>query len=214
MNVSVWMGFTTASMIWLPAGQAATLAYTMPVWATLLAWPMLHERPTRRQAAASLLGILGVVILVGRASLDLDAARAPGVVLALSAALLFAFGTVLSKRQPIPLSPIALTAWQVSIGCLPLLAGGFLLEDAHFAAVSAIGWIALSYTAIISMGLCYVLWFAAVRRLRASSAAVGTLLTPVVGVVASSMTLGDPLTASQAAALGLVGTAIVLTSRR
>src|ERR1700733_9330561 len=40
LNVSAWMGLTTASLLWLPAGQAATLAYSMPVWAALLAWPM------------------------------------------------------------------------------------------------------------------------------------------------------------------------------
>ena len=31
---------------WLPASEAALIAYTMPVWASLLAWPVLGERPT------------------------------------------------------------------------------------------------------------------------------------------------------------------------
>ena len=57
LNVSVWMGFTTASMLWLPAGQAATLAYTMPIWTTLLAWPLLADRPTWRQVTATVLGV-------------------------------------------------------------------------------------------------------------------------------------------------------------
>jgi drug/metabolite transporter (DMT)-like permease len=74
-----------------------------------------------------------------------------------------------------------------------------------------IGWIAMAYTALISMGLCYLLWFAAVRRLRASSAAIGTLLTPVIGVVASTLTLGDPLTITQLVSLGLVAGGILLT---
>ena len=113
LNVSAWMGLTTVSLMWLPAGQAATLAYTMPVWATLLAWPMLGERPAPRQVGAIVLGTCGVVILVGGAIFQFDAARLPGVVIALSAAGLFAFGTVLSKRMPIPLPRVALTAWQV-----------------------------------------------------------------------------------------------------
>ncbi len=90
LNVSAWMGLTTASLLWLPAGQAATLAYTMPVWAALLAWPMLSERPVPRQIGAIVLGIFGVVILVGGANVELDAARFPGVAIALSAAVLFA----------------------------------------------------------------------------------------------------------------------------
>jgi drug/metabolite transporter (DMT)-like permease len=210
LNVSAWMGLTTASLVWLPAGQAATLAYTMPVWAALLAWPILDERLAPRQIGAIVLGILGVVVLVGGTTLRVDAARVPGIALALAAALLFACGTVLSKRLPIPLPHMALTAWQVLLGCIPLLVAGLLFEQPHLSALPAIGWIALAYTAFISMGMCYLLWFAAVRRLRAASAAIGTLLTPVIGVAASAVTLGEPLQLSQVASLGLVATGIVL----
>jgi drug/metabolite transporter (DMT)-like permease len=210
LNVSAWMGLTTASLLWLPAGQAATLAYSMPVWAALLAWPILHERPVPRQIGAIVLGIFGVVILVGGANVQLDATRLPGVALALLAAVLFAFGTVLSKRMPIPLPRVALTAWQVLLGCIPLLGAGLVFEQAHFAALPPIGWAALAYTAFVSMGMCYLLWFAGVRRLKTSSAAIGTLLTPVIGVAASAVALGDPLTMSQVVSLGLVVAGITL----
>jgi drug/metabolite transporter (DMT)-like permease len=213
LNVSAWMGLTTASLLWLPAGQAATLAYTMPVWAALLAWPMLGDRPTPRQAAAIVLGIGGVIILVGGVRFRLDAATLPGVALAMAAAGLFAFGTVLSKRMPLPLPRLTLTAWQVFLGCIPLLVAGLLFEETHFDALPVIGWVALAYTAFVSMGLCYLLWFAAVRRLKASSAAIGTLLTPVIGVAASTFALGDPLTMSQALSLGLVVAGIILAIR-
>jgi drug/metabolite transporter (DMT)-like permease len=212
LNVSAWMGFTTASLLWLPAGQAVTLAYTMPVWAALLAWPMLGDRPTPRRIAAIVLGIGGVVTLVGGAGLNLDAARRPGIALALSAASLFAFGTVLSKRMPIPLPRVALTAWQVIIGCIPLLLGGLVFEEAHFGALPLIGWFALGYTALVSMGICYLLWFAAVRRLKPSSAAIGTLLTPVIGVAASSLALGDALTLRQIVSLALVMAGIIFAN--
>jgi len=213
LNVSAWMGLTTASLLWLPAGQAATLAYTMPVWAALLAWPVLSEQPAPRQVAAILLGLCGIVLLVGGTNLHVDAARLPGVGLALSAAILFAIGTVLSKRTPIPLPRFASVAWQILLGCIPLLGTGLWLEQPHFAAMPPVAWVSLAYTAFISMGLCYVLWFAAVRRLKASHAALGTLLTPIIGVTASSLALGDPLTVNQVASLGLVAGGIILAVR-
>jgi drug/metabolite transporter (DMT)-like permease len=210
LNVSAWMGLTTASLLWLAAGQAATLAYTMPVWAALLAWPILSDRPALRQIASILLGFGGIAIQVGGTGLYLDATRLPGVALALCGAVLFAIGTVSSKRMPIPLPRLALTAWQVLLGSIPLLGAGLLFEQPHFDVMPLIAWISLAYTALISMGLCYVLWFAAVSRLRASQAAIGTLLTPVIGVTASSLTLGDPLTLAQAVSLALVVGGIVL----
>ena len=211
LNVSVWMGFTTASMLWLPAGQAATLAYTMPIWTTLLSWYVLAEPPDGRQILATLLGVAAICVLVGGTGLTLNIARLPGFALALSAAGLFAFGTVLSKKTPVPLPPVALTGWQVGIGSLPLLASGTMIESPHWRTMPAIGWAALAYTAFVSMGLCYLLWFAAVRRLKASVAAIGTLLTPVVGVVASSVALGDPLTTAQVVSLGCVALGIILS---
>jgi flagellin-like protein len=38
-NVFAWMGFTTISMTTLSISESALLVYTMPIWATLLAWP-------------------------------------------------------------------------------------------------------------------------------------------------------------------------------
>lgn len=210
LNVSSWMGLTTASLLWLSAGKAAILAYTMPVWTTLLAWPILAERPAPRQILAIVLGICGVVILLGGADRRLAMVELPGVLMALSAAVLFASGTVLTKRLPLPLSRIALTGWQVFIGCLPLLIIGLLFEHPTFTTLPLIAWTALAYAALVSMGLCYILWFAAIRRLRASSAALGTLLTPVIGVVASTLALGDTFTMTQLVSLGLVAGGILL----
>ena len=210
LNVSAWMGLTTLSLVWLSAGEAATLAYTMPVWAALLAWPVLGERLALRRIAALALGIGGITVLLGGKGFSSDLAKLPGVAIALVAALLFALGTVLSKRQPLPMAPIAMTAWQVGIGCIVLLAASFVLEHPHLLAMHWFGWAALSYTAAVSLGICYIMWFAALRRLEASMASIGTLLTPIVGVVASAIALGEPLQFPQFASLALVVTGIIL----
>src|SRR5918997_1440717 len=40
-NVLAWMGLATLAMVWLSVAEAALLVYTMPLWAALLAWPVL-----------------------------------------------------------------------------------------------------------------------------------------------------------------------------
>src|SRR4051812_5296565 len=45
LNVACWMTLMGLALLWLPASEAALIAYTMPVWASLLAWPILGERP-------------------------------------------------------------------------------------------------------------------------------------------------------------------------
>ncbi|MFN5713050.1 MAG: EamA family transporter, partial [Bradyrhizobium sp.] len=46
LNVTGWMVLMGLALLWLPASETALIAYTMPVWASLLAWPVLGERPT------------------------------------------------------------------------------------------------------------------------------------------------------------------------
>lgn len=213
LNVTAWMGLTTVSMLWLPAGAAATLAYTMPVWATLVAWPVLNERLRAHKIVALALGIGGIYVLFAGTGFGIGDRELPGVASALSAALLFALGTVLSKRWPLEMPPVAATAWQVGIGCMPLLAASFVFERPHLLQMPWFGWLALGYTAVMSLGICYISWFAALRRLPAGTAAIGTLLTPIIGVLASALTLGEPLMMPQVGALVLVGSGIFLALR-
>jgi drug/metabolite transporter (DMT)-like permease len=214
LNVTAWMGLATLSLLWLDAGQGALLVYTMPIWATLLAWPVLGERPTAGGIVALALGIAGVTVLLGGGR---DAVQAPdtlpGVACALGAAVLFAFGTV-ALRAPLGLPPLAAAAWQVGLGCLPLLAAGLLFEAPDPGALSPAGWAAMAYMTAVPMGACYLCWFAALRRLPPAIASMSTLLTPLVGVVAAALALGEPLGAREALALTLTLGGVSLALRR
>src|ERR1700722_4087325 len=41
LNFACWMVLMGLALLWLPASEAALIAYTMPVWASMLAWPIL-----------------------------------------------------------------------------------------------------------------------------------------------------------------------------
>ena len=117
--------------------------------------------------------------------------------------MLFALGTVLAKRAPVTMPPTALVAWQTGLGLLPLLLLWQLLEQPDFAALGALDWAALAYGGALAFGLAYVAWFAALRRLPASVATIGSLLAPVIGVLASVAILGDPFGLREIGALAL-----------
>ncbi|WP_371421079.1 EamA family transporter [Tardiphaga sp.] len=59
-NVFAWMGCAAVALKTLTIGEGALVVYTMPIWATLFAWPILGIRPTLRDAAALLLGLAGL----------------------------------------------------------------------------------------------------------------------------------------------------------
>src|SRR3982751_2041176 len=126
LNVMGWMVLMGLSLLWLPASEAALIAYTMPVWASLIAWPVLGERPTVLRAIALLMAFAGLGAIMGGNGIAASEAKLPGIVMALSGSVGFAGGPVLAKKLPLTLPPFTAAAWQVGLGCLPIVIVGLL----------------------------------------------------------------------------------------
>jgi drug/metabolite transporter (DMT)-like permease len=213
LNVSAWMVLMGLALLWLPASEAALIAYTMPVWASLLAWPILGERPTVLRTLALVMAFAGLASIMGGNGVGASLAKLPGIIMALGGAMAFAVGTVLAKRLPIKLPPITAAAWQILIGCLPITVVGLAIETSDWRRVTPVGWWLLFYSTVGQFCIAYVSWFEALARLPASVAAIGTMAVPVIGVVASALALGEPLGPGQIAALVFTLAGVVLATR-
>jgi drug/metabolite transporter (DMT)-like permease len=212
-NVFAWMGFTNIAMKWISVSEGALLVYTMPIWATLFAWPLLGTRPTLRDVAALVLGLTGLAILFGGQGLSLGDDKLLGVALALAAAILFALGNILN-RKPIPVPPIALVSWQVGLGCLAMVVLGVVFEQPDVGALSGVGWAVMAYMTIIPMGLCYMTWFETLRRLPPATASIGMLIVPPIGVVSAALILGEPLGLREVAAMAITLGGVMLALQK
>lgn len=212
-NVFAWMGFSTMAMKYLAVSEGSLLVYTMPIWAMLFAWPILGNRPSWRDIVALSLGFSGVAVLLSAHGITLGPDKLIGIALALAAAILFALGGVMTK-SPLPIPPTALVAWQVGLGCLPMIVFGLLFEHPNLSAITASGWAVLIYMALGPMGICYLAWFAALRRLPAATAAIGTLSVPIIGVIAAAVMLREPLGMREALAMALTLAGVALALQK
>jgi drug/metabolite transporter (DMT)-like permease len=213
LNVACWMTLMGLALLWLPASEAVLIAYTMPVWASLLAWPVLGERPNLLRVISLVMAFAGLAAIMGGNGFAASAAKMPGIIMAFGGAVGFAVGTVLAKKLPLSLPPLSAAAWQIGIGCLPVAIVGLLVENADVAALSNLGWILIVYSTVIQFCVAYVSWFAALSRLPASVAAIGTMAVPVIGVIASAVALHEPLGAGQITALVFTLAGVVLATR-
>jgi drug/metabolite transporter (DMT)-like permease len=213
LNVTGWMALMGLALLWLPASEAALIACTMPVWASIIAWPVLGERPTLLRIIALVMAFAGLAAIMGGNGFAASEAKLPGIVMALIGAAGFALGTVLLKKYPINLPPIVAAAWQIGVGCLPVAIAGLAFETAHLSLVTPVGWGLLVYSMLVQFCIAYVSWFAALSRLPASVAAIGTMAVPVIGVVASALALGEPLGVGQIAALIFTLAGVMLATR-
>lgn len=208
-NVFSWMGFTTIAMKTLSVAEASLLVYTMPIWVTILSWPLLGARPTLRSAVALAAGTAGLLTLFSGHEMNFNADKYLGIVLCLAAAIFFALGSILNRRK-LPLAPIPLVAWQVGLACVTMTILGLLFEHPRFDALTTTGFYSLAYMALLPMGLCYICWFGALRILPAATAAVGTLSVPVIGVLSAAIMLGEALGVREIAAMVLTITGVWL----
>lgn len=184
--------------------RVAILTYTMPIWAAVLAWPVLGERLTRIRGLALALCIAGLAVLIYPLT---DSGNMVGVFLALGAAISWALGTVFQKWADIPINSLTLSCWQFLVGflvlaaCLPIFEGSL-----HLWPVSVAALLGLSFTGVAA-ALAYLLWFTIVKRLPAMTASLGVLSTPVIGVASSALILGERPTASD-----IIGFALTLAA--
>src|SRR5260370_37463806 len=108
----------------------------MPVWASLLAWPILGERPNLLRVISLVMAFAGLAAIMGGNGFAASAEKMPGIIMALGGAIGFAVGTVLAKKLPLTLPPLSAAAWPIGIGCLPVAGGRLLVEKADVARAS------------------------------------------------------------------------------
>jgi probable blue pigment (indigoidine) exporter len=213
LAITSWVAFMGLALVWLDAREAAVLAISVPVWVALLAWPVLGERLSPVRAVALLVALGGIFVLIGGNSIDAGIEKLPGLLMALAGAICVGFGTVLTKHFPLKMPPTSLAAWQLGIGCLPIAIAGLLFEQPQFGALSAVGWASMIYMTLIQFCLCYVCWFAALERLPAATASIGTLLVPVVGVLSAAAILHEPFGLREVIALAVALGGVALAFR-
>jgi drug/metabolite transporter (DMT)-like permease len=188
-NVAVFGAGSAYAQVYGTTSRAIVIAYSMPIWAALLARLVLKERLNAIKLAALGLCATGLTILIW----PLARTGFPfGALFALGCAWSWACGTIFLKWVRIAAPTLAAAAWQLLFGWL-MLAAGMLAFDGlpqlwplpeHIVA-----W--LGYNGFVGMGLTYFLWFVVVERLPTTTASLGSLLVPVVGVIGSAWLVGE-----------------------
>ena len=205
-NIAGWNGFVLFGVQQLPAGRSAIIAYTMPIWATLIAMWVLHEPLSKRKIFGLILGMLGMVVLLGE---DIRHIRSTpiGAILILSAAIMWAVGTVLLRKWKPPIPQNTMSGWMMLIGWLPLVIAAPFFEThpwSYLGHLSGGAWFAILYNVFLAGTLAHWAWFTLARTLPVAVSSLSSLPVPVVGVFSGMIFLGERPGVAEFVALGLV----------
>ena len=203
-----WHIFTGFGLTKMPAGRSVIIAFTMPLWATILSVPILHESITKRKVLALICGLLGLAVLIGP---DLIVVKTSpvGVILMLLAAISWAVGTVLFKRISWSAPTISVTAWLLLGGAIPFVVGTIVIgSEFNLFLMSDKAIFAFAYVIVFPMMFCQWCYLKIVTILPANVAAISTLAIPLVGVLSSGIMLGEKFGLQEGIALVLITVAL------
>jgi len=208
-NVTSWFVTIAYGVKLMASGHASILGFTMPIWAALIGMVALGDRPSIRRFASLAMGAAGVAVLLSHDFRAIGASPL-GALMTLLGAFNWAIGVHIQKRVKWALEPLALAAWQVAIGSVPIVIIALVAEPFvyHRASWPVIG--ASLYLVFFALSFCYYAWFTAVRIFPTHISAIGSLLVPIVGVASSSLLLGEPFGWREMTALVLVVGAVAL----
>jgi drug/metabolite transporter (DMT)-like permease len=185
--------------------------YTFPAMVTVAAIALGRETASRRRTGALLVSSGGLaLVLVGAGAGTFDWL---GAALGLGAALTYTAYILVSDRvggdlEALPLSALITTGAAITFGIACAASGSF---DTGFATE---GWLWLAAIALVSTVTPVALFFAGLRRVGPSTAAILSTLEPPTTVALAFLVFGESLTALQLAGAALVlGAAVSLQLR-
>ena len=188
-------------------GLVALLLYLYPVFVTVLTVIVQKKKITSRT-------ILALVLATGGAALTAnpEGGQLPGILLAVSAALIYAVyiivGTdVMKQVSSVQSSAVIFASAAVVFGLMTLIRG------AHWPATQT-GWLAVSGIALVATMLPVATFLAGLKIVGATDASLLSTLEPVVTVILAAVVLSEPILPSMLIGGALILAAVVITVQR
>jgi drug/metabolite transporter (DMT)-like permease len=209
-NITGWHLAAAYGISLMHSSRAVIIGYTMPVWASLLAVWILHERLDIRRVGGLVLGVAGLIFLLGPEISQVGESPL-GVVFMLVAAWCWAMGSVLIKKGPWDMPLSAVTGWMFLIGGIPIFIGAIIQNRwDQVMALSPLGAGALIFVILLPTLFCHWAYYKVVSMFPVSLAAIGTLPIPVVGIATSAWILNESLEWNELVAMLLIMGALSL----
>ena len=187
----------------LNSGRAAIIGYTMPVWALLASAFLYREKIT----ITALLGIalaMSAALLLAWGSAGQWGNHPLGIGVMLVAAITWGVGNAMMKNSKLSISGITLTFWALFIAFFIFLAITIIFERDLWEWPTLMQWLAILYGGVITFAVSYVAWFHVARKLSAVSSGLSIMLVPVFGVTGGALILGEAVTMPDIIALVLI----------
>jgi drug/metabolite transporter (DMT)-like permease len=202
-------------LVWTAASRASVFLYTAPFFVVIGArWLLPGDRFDALQWIGLLLSFAGIVVAFGVPTSGGEPREWIGDGMLLAAGAAWGATTLVIKATSLArASSEKVLLYQLIISAPILAFCAHLSGERVVAAPSALAVGSLLYQTVWIVALTYIAWFALIQRYSASRLSAFTFLTPLFGIAAGHVVLGESVTATFAAAAALVVLGLVLVNR-
>lgn len=199
----------------IASGLASVINATTPLFTVLVMASLGEERLLPRKVIGVLVGLAGVAVLRGEASLSLADARTWGIGLCLAGSLSYAFAALWGRRRLAGVAPLTSATCQLVASSLvmALLAGAAEQPWALPMPGASTLW-AVAGHAALSTALAYVVFFQILVRSGASNVMLVTLLIPVTSILLGHLFLGEAIQPREIAGVLVIASSLVIVDGR
>jgi drug/metabolite transporter (DMT)-like permease len=208
------LGYVALTMT--TAMNSILLLSLAPLAIVALSWLAHGERLTLRQGLGLATSLAGAVVLIlhGTWATLAELRFNAGDLCMLAAVAVWAVYSVLLRRRPAELPPLALHTTSVAAGTLCMLpAAGWQVVQGSGLPGSAATWAAIGFIAVFSSALAHALWVRGVATIGANRAGAFIHLMPLFGAGLAMCFLGEQLAGYHLGGALLVLCGVVLSSR-
>ena len=208
MVLYVGLDLTTAS-------RGVVLLYLSPfVVAAGAHYLIPGDRLTLLKVVGLTAALAGLAVAVGESFTVPGRPTLAGDLLCLLAAVLWGATTVLIRTTALKsAAPEKTLLYQLFVSGVVLPPLSVVMGEPGIGDLTPAVLLAFAYTAIVVAFISYIAWFWLVRNYPPTRVTAFTFLSPVFGVIAGNLMLGEPFTPSLAAALLLIAFGIYLVNR-
>lgn len=202
----------------VPSGLTALLVAATPLWLVCLR-TAARDRPARLSMVGTVVGFLGIAVLVRPGASLGDDVEPWGLALVVAAAGSWAVGSFLAPRLPMPGDAFVATTWEMLLGggamvLVAVLVGeldGFTLDQ-----VSGAAWAWLGYLVVVGSVVAFSAYVWLLHHAPISLTATYAYVNPVVAVLLGALVLDEPVTGVVLAggAVVVLGVGLVVTAER
>jgi drug/metabolite transporter (DMT)-like permease len=199
----------------VPTGVAALLVAMVSFWMVVIDWLRPGgTKPVPRVIAGLILGFCGLVLLVGPAHLG-DSGRVDpfGAGVLAVGSFAWAWGSVYSKHNDLPSSPLLGVAMQGLFGGAALWIVGLLAGEGqqfHPGAITLRSWLALAYLLVFGSCLGFSAYVYVLKKSTATRVGTYAFVNPVVALILGWFGAGERITLRTGLAAAVILSAVLL----